>query len=47
MKTIQLKNEFEYLVIQYIMETSNDKSIDYISKRLNSLKKVFLKINSD
>jgi len=42
METIQLKNEFEYLLIQYIMQTSNNRSIDYIAKRLNALKKTFL-----
>jgi len=47
MKTVQLNNEFEYLIIQYILETSTDKSIHNILSRLNRLKKMFLQIRDN
>jgi len=47
MKTIQLNNEFEYMLIQYILETSTDKSIHNILRRLNTLKKMFLQIRDN
>ena len=42
METIQLNNEFEYLLIQYILKTTNNKNVFYIYERLNSIKKMCL-----
>jgi hypothetical protein len=42
MKIFQLKDELEYLLIQYILETSKDKSISHILNRLVTLKKMIM-----
>ncbi len=38
MKTIQLRDELEFKLIQYILETSKDKSVKYVLNRLEVLK---------
>lgn len=40
MKKIQLRDEIEYMLIQYVLETSKDKSINHILNRLIALKKM-------
>ena len=42
MKKIQLRDEIEYMLIQYVLETSKDKSINHILNRLIALKKMIM-----
>lgn len=42
MKKIQLRDEIEYMLIQYVLETSKDKSINHILNRLVALKKMIM-----
>jgi len=46
MKTTQLRDEVEYMLVQYIMKTSTNRSIDYIVERLNELKKQFVSLSN-
>jgi len=46
MKNIELKNEFEFQLLQYILLTSKDKSIHHIFERLSSFMKMFQTIKN-